>query len=271
MGLVPVQPDFVAGTPIVASEVNRKFDDIIEVVNGGIDDANVYQLSADKITSGVFHQDRIPRLRLDQLPRDYNPEGGFSVLSVRQPGSDPEYRRITWDDVVLKPVTAIRWPSWSEVSSKPSTATRWPSWSEVSSKPSTFPPSSHSHSWSSITGKPSTFPPSDHSANLLTSGTVPIARIATGATNNTRVAPGQDMTGSVWTAQHPVGSLRLVRTNSSTHTRVSPGEVLPPVMLALRLTDGGWGSSGNILPGTWQALSGIQADARGPVLAVRIS
>ncbi|AWY04856.1 minor tail protein [Microbacterium phage Floof] len=97
------------------------------------------------------------------------------------------------------------------------------SWGEVTGKPTTFPPSSHTHStdqltsgtlplgrggtgatsastaranigaaaashthdWDEVTGKPSSFPPSahNHSATQITSGTLPISRGGTGASN----------------------------------------------------------------------------------------
>lgn len=264
MGIIPTLNTFVAGTPIVASAMNSNFEAIVTVVNGGLDDSNILQISAEKVTSGVFDPDRIPRLSEDKLPRAAQ---GF--LKAKGATADPAYELVQWGDVQGKPTAATRWPMWTEVTGKPSTfppsahthgagditsgtfapariqslfssggtpgtnrvlvhadklsgrvstdnmptsstanrflkvgtansspaysmvtwddvqgkpsafppASHSHSWSSITSKPSTFPPSSHSHSWDSITGKPSTFPPSAHSADLLTSGTVPAARL----------------------------------------------------------------------------------------------
>lgn len=124
MGLIPTLNTFVAGTPIVASAMNSNFDAIVAVVNGGIDDSNVSQISASKVTSGEFHPDRIPRLSEDKLPRAAQ---GF--LKAKGASADPAYELVQWGDVQAKPAQA----------------TRWPTWSEVSDRPSTFPPAGHTH------------------------------------------------------------------------------------------------------------------------------
>lgn len=124
MGIIPNPTTFVPGTPIVASAMNANFNSIVAVVNGNIDDANVSQLSAGKITSGEFSPDRVPRLDFTKLPR-----GASGFLKAAGAGADPAYALVSWGDV----------------QSKPAQATRWPTWDEVTSRPTTFPPAGHTH------------------------------------------------------------------------------------------------------------------------------
>lgn len=63
---------------------------------------------------------------------------------------------VKWDDILLKPDTATRWPTWNEVTGKPSTFPA--TWEQVLSKPSSFPTS-----WNDIANKPDSFPPATHS------------------------------------------------------------------------------------------------------------
>lgn len=69
MGLVTNIVDFTPGTPIFASEVNGNFDNIVQVVNGGLDDHNVAGFTAAVIVAGEFDLDRIPVLSVDKIPQ----------------------------------------------------------------------------------------------------------------------------------------------------------------------------------------------------------
>ena len=94
MGLVTNLVDFTPGTPILASEVNGNFDNIVQVVNGGLDDSNVAGFTAAVIAAGEFDLDRIPQLPGDRVDT-------------------------AWGDVSGKPAQATRWPTWGEVTGKP--------------------------------------------------------------------------------------------------------------------------------------------------------
>src|SRR5699024_4443989 len=118
MGLVSNIVDFTPGTPILASEVNGNFDNIVQVVNGGLDDSNVAGFTAAVIVAGEVDLDRIPVLSVDKIPQ--------------LPGD-----RVS--------------TGWGDVSGKPAQATRWPTWGEVTGKPDKFPPESHTHGAGDIT------------------------------------------------------------------------------------------------------------------------
>lgn len=115
------------------------------------------------------------------------------------------------------------------------------------------------------------------SASKLTTGTLPIARIATGAHNSNNVAPGQGATGS-GNNRHPVGSVRFVV--SILYAPVAYGSTFSDAAIA-RIVPGFTGGllmfeAGDSLPGTWQALSEAGTPGPGynsslPVLAVRVS
>lgn len=126
---------------------------------------------------------------------------------------------VHWNNVTSKPTTATRWPTfgevtgtktvtWANVSSKPTTATRWPTFSEVTAKPST---STRWPTWGEVTGKPDL-----SNASLLTSGTVPAARL-TGLSSGyaTSTVPVGGFTviastaGTFWWAGHTVTSPRM--------------------------------------------------------------
>lgn len=118
------------------------------------------------------------------------------------------------------------------------------------------------------------------SASKLTTGTLPIARLPTGAHNSNNVSPGQDMTGSSNSSRNPIGCLRLLVTQQS--SGVNAGDnISGNIYLAHAYLSGDdktsakFGQYGLPLPGTWQALSTIdpQPIYAGflPFLAVRVS
>lgn len=49
MGLIPSLNEFVPGTPILASQVNSNFDSIVSVVNGGLSEENIQNLSISTV------------------------------------------------------------------------------------------------------------------------------------------------------------------------------------------------------------------------------
>ena len=212
MGTIPTLSKFTAGTPIVASVMNSHFEAIVTAVNGGLDDSNILEISAGKVTSGVFDPDRIPQLSLTHIPRlteDKLPQAAQGFLKAKGATADPAYELVQWGDVQAKPAQATRWPTFGEVTGKPATypptigttATTAkagdyaPTWGQVSGKPSTFTPSAHTHPWNQITdrpaqatrwpawnevsGKPSLFAPSahTHSALDINTGVLSINRI----------------------------------------------------------------------------------------------
>lgn len=119
MGLVPTLTPFVPGTKIMASAVDAKFDAIVTVINGNIDDANVNEISAGKVTSGVFHLDRVPAIdnarlpvvdasKIPRLDETKLPRGDFGkFLKARGSNTDAAYETVQWGDLANRPTNLV--------------------------------------------------------------------------------------------------------------------------------------------------------------------